>query len=30
MKMDPTLAKQYEKEMEAAAGMALPDDDEDL
>merc|ERR1712193_530506 len=30
VKMDPTLAKQYEKEMEAAAGMALPDDDDDL
>lgn len=30
VKMDPALAKQYEKEMENAASMALPDDDDDL
>jgi len=30
VKMDPELAQKYEKEMQEAAAMALPDDDEDL
>lgn len=30
MQMDPAMVEQYEKDLQEAAQVALPDDDEDL